>query len=108
MASFSPFLPSWRVSGPHRDRRVTALARLRRPFIPRLEALEDRFCLSTLTVVNNADSGAGSLRDTIAVALAARYDRGRLATAGGKRTLIAGNFATTSNDDIFGVFNPNC
>ena len=69
MASFSPFLPSWRVSGPHRDRRVTALARLRRPFIPRLEALEDRFCLSTLTVVNNADSGAGSLRDTIAVAL---------------------------------------
>src|SRR5262249_55131442 len=35
---------------------------------PRLEGLEDRTVLSTLTVLNNLDSGAGSLRDTIAAA----------------------------------------
>src|SRR5262245_1021424 len=38
----------------------------RRPFVPRLEALEDRTVLSPLTVLNTLDSGAGSLRDTIA------------------------------------------
>src|SRR5262249_33225356 len=37
-------------------------------FVPRLEALEDRLCLSTLTVTNNADSGAGSLRAALAAA----------------------------------------
>ena len=41
-------------------------SRPRASFRPRLEALEDRFCLSTLTVVNNADSGNGSLRAAIA------------------------------------------
>jgi hypothetical protein len=35
---------------------------------PRLEALEDRTLPSTLTVLNTADSGPGSLRDTIAAA----------------------------------------
>src|SRR5262249_26476919 len=35
-------------------------------FVPRLEALEDRTALSTLTVLNTHDSGAGSLRDAIA------------------------------------------
>src|SRR5436305_1458753 len=40
----------------------------RRPVTARLtcEKLEDRTVLSTLTVLNNLDSGAGSLRDTIA------------------------------------------
>src|SRR5262249_36946140 len=37
----------------------------RRPFVPRLESLEERTVLSTLTVLNNLDKGAGSLRDTI-------------------------------------------
>jgi hypothetical protein len=36
--------------------------------VPRLEVLDDRTLLSTLTVLNNLDSGAGSLRDTIALA----------------------------------------
>ena len=39
--------------------------RQRRSFVPRLETLEDRSLPSTLTVLNNLDSGAGSLRDAI-------------------------------------------
>jgi hypothetical protein len=35
-------------------------------FVPRLEQLEDRTVPSTLTVLNNFDSGSGSLRDAIA------------------------------------------
>ncbi len=45
-----------------RSRRHNAPARraqLRASFVPRLEALEDRTVLSTLTVLNNLDSGAG-------------------------------------------------
>src|SRR5438270_7610842 len=38
----------------------------RRPFRPRLELLEGRDVPSTLTVLNNHDSGAGSLRAAIA------------------------------------------
>ena len=37
-------------------------------FRPRLEALEDRWLPSTLTVMNNQDSGVGSLRADIAAA----------------------------------------
>jgi hypothetical protein len=37
-------------------------------FLPQLEKLEDRSLPSTLTVLNNLDSGAGSLRDTIKAA----------------------------------------
>ncbi len=40
----------------------------RKRFRPLLEELERRNLLATLTVLNNADSGAGSLRDTIATA----------------------------------------
>ena len=36
--------------------------------VPQLLVLEDRTVLSVLTVMNNADSGAGSLRDTISAA----------------------------------------
>src|SRR5262249_10854022 len=43
-------------------------AAARRPFAPRLEALEDRSLPSTLTVTNLADSGRGSLRGQIAAA----------------------------------------
>ena len=40
----------------------------RRSSVPQLIPLEDRTVLSVLMVLNNADSGAGSLRDTIAAA----------------------------------------
>src|SRR5260370_37495043 len=48
------------------SRRKTPAARS--TFRPALEALEDRWVPSTLTVLNNLDSGAGSLRAEIAVA----------------------------------------
>lgn len=43
-------------------------SRKRRSFVPRIEILEARTVLSTLTVLNNLDNGAGSLRDAIALA----------------------------------------
>jgi hypothetical protein len=42
-----------------------SLASQRHGFRPRLEGLEERTVLSTLTVLNTLDKGAGSLRDTI-------------------------------------------
>ena len=45
------------------SRRKTPAARP--TFRPTLEALEDRWVPSTLTVLNNHDSGAGSLRDAL-------------------------------------------
>ena len=48
------------------SRRKTPAAR--RTVGPRLECLEDRVVLSTLTVLNHLDSGAGSLRADIAAA----------------------------------------
>ena len=48
------------------SRRKTLAAR--RTVGPRLECLEDRVVLSTLTVLNHLDSGAGSLRAEIAAA----------------------------------------
>ena len=41
---------------------------VRRRFLPRVDLMEDRTLLSTLTVTNNKDSGSGSLRATIAAA----------------------------------------
>src|SRR5262249_11020860 len=58
-------LPARRAGG--RSRRHHARPR---PFVPRLEGLEDRTVPSTLTVSNTADSGAGSLRAAIAGATA--------------------------------------
>ena len=48
-----------------RGSRSSRPMRQRRSFVPRLETLEDRSLPSTLTVLNNLDSGAGSLRDAI-------------------------------------------
>jgi hypothetical protein len=61
---------SWltkRMTGRPQKRRVPA-SRPAPRFRPQLEALEERWALSTLTVLNNLDSGAGSLRAEIAAA----------------------------------------
>ena len=54
----------WFTSRIPRQKTGRKLARQTR-FVPRLESLEDRTVLSTLTVLNNLDSGAGSLRAAI-------------------------------------------
>jgi hypothetical protein len=53
------------VNRPQRPRRFPAIG-TRRTFVPRLEVLDDRNVPSTLTVSNNLDHGAGSLRGTLA------------------------------------------
>jgi hypothetical protein len=57
----------WFTSWPQNRKRQTS-PRKRPIFRPTLEALEDRWVPSTLTVLNNLDSGAGSLRADIAAA----------------------------------------
>src|SRR4051794_28696763 len=55
----------WFTLRTHRRKRGRGLAR-QGQFVPRLESLEDRNVPSTLTVLNNHDGGAGSLRHVIA------------------------------------------
>jgi hypothetical protein len=69
---------------------------------PVLEQLEDRTVLSTLTVLNALDSGAGSLRDAIKAAHsgdAILFDSG---LSGHTITLTSGELAITKNLDIEG------
>jgi hypothetical protein len=63
--AFSSWLRNWHRSSPRQRRRTPAHARYRADYRPRLETLEDRFLLSTLTVLNNLDSGPGSLRSPV-------------------------------------------
>ena len=56
------------LSGIREQARRRAAPRKRPTFRPTLEALEARWVPSTLTVLNNLDSGAGSLRADIAAA----------------------------------------
>ena len=53
----------------HRPNTHRAPVRRRHRFRPRLEGLEERTVLSTLTVLNTLDKGAGSLRNTITGAM---------------------------------------
>src|SRR5262245_54674047 len=52
--------------GPHHG--TTTRAAGRRPFVPRLDVLEDRTVPSTFTVTNLSDSGTGSLRAALTAA----------------------------------------
>jgi hypothetical protein len=61
----------------------------------RLEALEDRLVPSTLTVLNSADSGPGSLRDAIAAAHSGDTINFAPALAGQTITLTSGELAIT-------------
>jgi hypothetical protein len=64
--SLFSWLRNWTSTPPSRGRVPHQHAARR--FRPRLEALEERWLPSTLTVTNNLDSGAGSLRADIAAA----------------------------------------
>src|SRR5262245_1346755 len=61
-------------------------------FVPRLEGLEVRTVPSTLTVLNNQDAGAGSLRDAIARA----HDGDTIAFAPG----LVGQTITLTSDEL--------
>ena len=62
-----------------------SLASQQHRFRPRLEGLEGRTVLSTLTVLNTLDKGAGSLRDTITNAKNGEPDLQQLPKGTGRR-----------------------
>jgi hypothetical protein len=72
----------------------------RRSAVFRLERLEERTVLSTLTVLNNLDSGPGSLRDTIAAA--DNGDTIDFAKSVHKITLTGGELTINKSLDIEG------
>src|SRR5262245_16115987 len=108
------FLTSWfrdRPSGSERpgagrvrreNARPKPAARRRTPLL-RLEVLEDRCLPSTLTVLNNSDSGAGSLRATIADAHNGDTIVFAPSLAGQTITLTRGELAITKSLDIEGL-----
>jgi hypothetical protein len=76
--------------------------RPRRGFHARLETLEHRTVLSTLTVLSNLNSGAGSLRDTIAAASSGDTIVFAHSLKHKTITLTSGELAVTKSLDIEG------
>ena len=74
----------------------------RHRFRPRLEGLEDRTVLSTLTVTNTLDSGAGSLRDAIKAAQSGDTIVFAPGLTGQTITLTSGELAISKSLDIEG------
>ena len=91
----------WFTSWPRNRKRQPSLSK-RPSFRPALEALEDRWVPSTLTVRNTLDSGAGSLRAEIAAA----HDRDTIVFApsldGQTITLTSGELLIKHNLTITG------
>jgi hypothetical protein len=85
-----------------RRARGTSRQRLAPRFRPRLEFLEDRQVPSTLTVLNTADSGPRSLRDTIAAADSRDTIVFDPSLAGQTITLTGGELAINKSLDIEG------
>src|SRR5439155_4822030 len=73
-----------------------------RSFRPRLESLEERTVLSTLTVSNTLDSGKGSLRDAIKKANSGDTIVFDSSLNGQTITLSSGELAITQSLDIEG------
>ena len=76
-------------------------------FRPRLEGLEDRTVLSTLTVTNALDSGAGSLRAAIKAASSGDTIVFASSLNGQTITLTSGELAISKSLDIEGP-GPDC
>src|SRR3954447_24114469 len=74
----------------------------RHRFRPRLEGLEDRTVLSTLTVTNNHDGGAGSLRAAIKAANSGDTIVFAPSLDGQTITLTSGELAISKSLDIEG------
>src|SRR5262245_19391418 len=74
-----------------------------RSFQPRLEALEARTALSTLTVVSGADSGPGSLRDAVASAASGDTIVFDASLRGATIGLTSGELNVTKNLTILGL-----
>ena len=71
-------------------------------FVPPLDPMEDRTLLSTLTVLNNADSGSGSLRAEIAAASSGDTIVFAPKLQGGQTITLASELDITKNLDIEG------
>jgi hypothetical protein len=74
----------------------------RRSFVPQLESLEERTVPSTLTVSNNLDSGAGSLRAAIKAANSGDTIVFSSSLNGQTITLTSGELAVSKSLDIEG------
>jgi hypothetical protein len=86
-----------------RKSRSAGRTRSRRPsFRPRFECLEGRRLLTTLTVLNNLDSGAGSLRAEIAAAHSGDTINFAPSLAGQTITLTKGELLINKNLTIAG------
>src|SRR4051812_18654029 len=72
----------------------------RRGFRPLLEVFEDRLCPSTLTVMNNSDHNAGSLRS--AITAASSGDTIKFANSVHNIVLTTGELDLTKNLSIVG------
>src|SRR5438128_1706937 len=72
-------------------------------FVPRVEALEFRDLPSTLTILNNADSGDGSLRAMLALASSGDTITFDPSLAGQTITLTSGELAINKSLDIEGL-----
>ena len=95
----------WLRSGSARKpaRRTRRTSRPRRSNVPELLVLEDRTVLSVLTVLNNADSGAGSLRAAVAAAQSGDTIVFDPSLAYETITLSSGPLALSSNLTIDGL-----
>jgi hypothetical protein len=100
---FTTLLRSAKRGLGRRPRTRRSVTRERRSFVPRLEALDDRALLSTLTVLNNFDKGAGSLRDAIVHAHDGDDIDFAPNLAGETITLTSGALVIRSSVDIQGL-----